>query len=112
MTHVTQPPQPPYGSPQFQPMYGAVPDHPKATTVLVLGILGLVVCGVVAPFAWSMGNQVIREIDAAQGGMGGRSSAQAGRICGIIGTVLLAFSVLAVVAVVGLAVVGTTSSNY
>ena len=37
-------PQVPYGAPQL-PGYGPIaPDHPQATTVLVLGILGLVVC--------------------------------------------------------------------
>jgi uncharacterized membrane protein YjgN (DUF898 family) len=79
-----QPYQPPY-----QPQYQVAPDHPQATTVLVLGILGLVLCGVIAPFAWSMGNRVLGEIDAARGALGGRSYVTAGRLMGIIGTVLL-----------------------
>src|SRR5688572_27935872 len=71
-----QPPNPqvPYGAPP--PTYGPiVPDHPQATTVLILGIVGIVVCGVAAPFAWVMGNRVIREIDASGGTLGGRSNA-------------------------------------
>jgi hypothetical protein len=92
----------PYGQPQWQQPpygqspYGAVPgpDHPQATTVLVLGILGLVLCGLIAPFAWVMGNRVVAEIDASGGRIGGRSAANAGRICGIVGSVLIGLGLL------------------
>ena len=103
---------------QNPPPYGAVPpswypprEHPSATTVLVLGILGLVTCQVLSPFAWAMGSRVGRELDASGGQLGGRSSANAGRICGIVGTVLLGVSVVALVAFVGLFVVGSTVAN-
>ena len=93
-----QPPPPPPPNPYGQPAYGFAPqDHPKATTVLILGILGLVVCGICAPFAWVMGNNVLREIDASGGQLGGRSTANAGRICGIVGTCILGLSLLFVV---------------
>ena len=65
------------------------PDHPKATTSLVLGILGIVICGIIAPFAWRMGKRAVDEIDASQGQLGGRGQAQAGYILGVIGTILL-----------------------
>ena len=84
------PPPPGYG----QPPYGVPRDHPQATTVLVLGILGLVACQVLSPIAWAMGNRVVREIDASGGWVGGRSMANGGRICGIVGTILLAGSVV------------------
>jgi hypothetical protein len=84
---------PPYGG-YPAPPYFPPRDHPSSTTVLVLGIVGLVACQVVSPFAWTMGNRVVREIDASGGQLGGRSAANAGRICGIIGTVLLGLSVL------------------
>jgi uncharacterized membrane protein YjgN (DUF898 family) len=90
--HPDQPPGPPGQPPlyqQYQGAYYAPPDHPQATTALVLGILGLVLCGVIAPFAWQMGNRVLREIDGSQGQLGGRGNANAGRIMGIIGTALL-----------------------
>jgi hypothetical protein len=99
-----QPPyQPQYQQPYQQPYYPAqgpvqyAPDHPKATTSLVLGILGVVLCQVIAPFAWSMGRKTLNEIDASQGRVGGRGAAQAGYILGIVGTVLLALSVLFIV---------------
>ena len=93
-------PQPtvPYGQPQ---MYAPiVPDHPQATTVLILGIVGIVACGLAAPFAWVMGNRVVAEIDASGGQLGGRSSANAGRICGIIGTILIGLGLLAAIGVI------------
>lgn len=113
-----QPPtQPPYGAPQYVPSYGggygpSAPDHPQATTVLILGILGLVVCGAIAPFAWVMGNRVVGEIDASNGAMGGRGNAQAGRICGMIGTILLGLGVLLLLGfvVIGLGMASTSSS--
>jgi hypothetical protein len=111
----------PYGAP-YQPYppqgYGQpgqpntyAPDHPKATLVLILGILGLVVCGVVAPFAWRMGKRTVDEIDASQGQLGGRGSAQAGYILGIIGTALLALGLLALAFVVVLTIIGAATSS-
>ena len=98
--------QPPYG----QSPYGAMPgpDHPQATTVLVLGILGLVLCGLIAPFAWVMGNRVVAEIDASGGRVGGRSAANAGRICGIVGSVLISLGLLLVLLFVFGAVVAAS----
>jgi hypothetical protein len=84
----------PYGQPYPQQPYYRVPDHQQATTVLVLGILGLVLCQVLSPVAWVMGNRVIQEIDASGGRIGGRGPANAGRICGIVGTILLGLGVL------------------
>ena len=111
----TPPPgQPPYGPPppnQYgAPAYGfAPPDHPQAVTVLILGIVSVAVCGFVAPFAWVMGNRVVREIDASNGQVGGRSTANAGRICGIIGTVLIGLSLLIVVAALAIILIAAAT---
>jgi hypothetical protein len=108
--------QPPHGNyPPNQygaPPYGgfAAPDHSQAMLVLILGIVGLVVCGIAAPFAWVIGNRVIAEIDASNGQVGGRSTANAGRICGIIGTVLLGLGLLFAVIVVIVALAGVSTS--
>ncbi|MEZ5091303.1 DUF4190 domain-containing protein [Nocardioides sp.] len=94
------------------PSYQPVPNHPQATTVLVLGIVGLVVCGVAAPFAWVMGNRVVAEIDASPGAYGGRDQANIGRILGIVGSVLIILGILALILfVVLVAVAGTTTST-
>lgn len=74
----------------------ARPDHPRATTALVLGIIGIAACPVLGPFAWSIGGKAVKEIDASGGAYGGRGQAQAGYIMGIIGTVLLGLYVLLV----------------
>ena len=110
--------QPPYTAPQYGQPYGQQPgypsyaaDHPKATTVLILGILGIVVCGLIAPFAWRMGKRTVDEIDASQGRLGGRGSAQAGYILGLIGTVLLGLGLLFLVVVVVIAIIGAATSG-
>lgn len=102
------PPGPPYGYGYPPPAYGV--EHPQGTTVLVLGILSLVVCGILGPFAWSMGNRALREIDAAPAGyFRNRGNVTAGRICGIIATVLLIVSVIVLILVFGL--LAAVSSN-
>ena len=87
----------PGGPPPGYPPYGyGPPDHPRASTSMVLGILGLVLCQVVAPFAWVTGRQALREIDASGGRWGGRGQAQAGYVLGIVGTVILGLAVVGV----------------
>ncbi len=93
------PAQNPYAS-----AYALVPDHPSATTALVLGLIGLiggVICGLpllFSPFAWVTGSKVVREVDASNGQLGGRGNGQAGMILGIIGTVLLVIALMAFIA--------------
>ena len=50
----------------------------------------------------------MREIDASQGRLGGREQANAGRIMGIIGTVLLALGILLVLGLFALLAAGST----
>lgn len=98
-----QPGPPPGWQPGPPPIqggpYGAYPPpkHPQATTVLVLGILGVVLCQVVAPFAWVMGNRAMKEINANPAGYSGQSEVNAGRILGIVGTVILVLGALLLV---------------
>lgn len=73
------------------------PEASQATTALVLGILGLVVCQVLGPFAWSIGKREVEAIDAGRRPPENRGLANAGRIMGIIGTVLLAVALIVVV---------------
>lgn len=85
-------PYPGYGSaPAMSPGYatGAQAEHPQGTTVLVLGILGLVCCTILAPVAWYMGQKTLNEIDASPTTYTNRQTVNIGRILGIIGTVLL-----------------------
>jgi uncharacterized membrane protein YjgN (DUF898 family) len=89
--------QPPYGPPNQYgaPGYGFIPpDHPQAIVVLILGIVAVVACPFAAPFAWVMGNRVINEIDASNGQVGGRSMTNAGRIIGIVWTLVMGVALL------------------
>ena len=71
--------------------------HPQGTTILVLGILSLVICQLIGPFAWYMGNKAIKEIDGQPGRYTNRGSVQAGRICGAIATIFMVIGLLAVI---------------
>ncbi len=57
--------------------------------VLTMGILSLLCCPAIlfGPVAWSMGNSDLTEIRAGRMDPEGEQTTQAGRICGIIGTV-------------------------
>ncbi len=70
--------------------YSAPQRKSQATTALVLGILGLVCCGVLAPIAWYLGNEELKAINAGQLPATTEGMARAGMILGIIGTILLA----------------------
>lgn len=102
-----QQPPPGYGyPPQPYPGYAypvAPPDHPRATTAMVLGILALVCCQLTGPFAWVIGARAVKEIDASGGRLGGRGQAVAGKVLGIVGTVLLVLVIAYFVLVIGLA---------
>jgi len=73
----------------FQPESGvpppAAPLKPhRGTTVLVLGILGLVVCFICGIIAWVMGNNDLREMNQRIMDPAGRGMTNAGRICGMV----------------------------
>ncbi|CAB4708296.1 MAG: hypothetical protein F2667_06875 [Actinobacteria bacterium] len=129
-----QPPGPSYEQPPYtQPLYGTppaygaaaptppygygvaqVPEHPRANTALILGIVavaGTFMCLVpmlVGPFAWVTGARVKSEIDAEPGRWRGRGEAQTGMILGIVATAILALSVLVVVGIIAIAVLSTS----
>ncbi len=104
--------QNPYGAPPYPPYqvgpggvpYGPPPEHPQATTVLILGILSFAVCQVLGIVAWVMGARVKREIDASNGAYGGRSNANLGMILGIVATCLVVGIALLVLGTLALAV--------
>lgn len=70
------------------------PEASQATAALVLGILGFVCCFFLAPFAWWIGAVEVSAIDAGRRPPQNRGVGNAGKILGIIGTVLMAPLVL------------------
>lgn len=98
-------------SPGYPPPYYVPPKHPQATTAMVLGILGIAVCGLLAPIAWSIGGKAVNEIDANPAAYSGRGEANAGRIMGIVGTCLIVFGIVAVVGLFALGTAVSTSSG-
>ena len=80
------------------------PNASGAVASRVLCILGIIVCPICGPIAWSLGHRAEREVDASGGMLSGRGLATAGKVLGIVGTVWLAVIVLFVV--VGILILG------
>lgn len=85
-------PPPQYGNPYLA--YDGLPRSTNAVTILVLGILSIVVCGVMGPIAWAMGKKEIDQMNSGLLSREGYGMAQAGYICGIIGSVLLGLTLI------------------
>jgi hypothetical protein len=106
-------PPPGYEPPPYaygQQYGGYAREHPQGTTILVLGILSLVICQVIGPFAWVMGNNALAEIDANPMAYTNRSSVQAGRICGIVATGLLSLYAVVILVVIVAAAAASSST--
>ncbi len=93
------PPPPPGGgyAPQAGAYAVAAPNEGSALLSLILGILGIICCPILAPVAFFIGNSSMGKIRASNGALGGLGLAQAGRILGIVGTVLFALEILLVI---------------
>lgn len=99
------PPPPPPSTPQYPGQSypaggyaGAYPqEHPSGTTILVLGILGLLLCAPLGIVAWVMGNNAMKEAQAQGIEYSNAGTIKAGRILGIIATVLLILGIVSVV---------------
>lgn len=86
-------PGPPPQGPQYQT------NAPNAVASLVLGILGILCCGILAPIAWVLGTNSLKAIEQSGGAYGGEGLARAGQILGIIGTVLWVVAVVVRIAI-------------
>ncbi len=80
------PPQP--GSPS---PYGAPQSSSNATLILVLGILSIVCIPILGPVAWILGNNALKSGTVPPAQMG---QVNAGRICGIIGSVFIVIGII------------------
>ncbi len=71
------------------------PEASQAMLALVLSILHFVVCPFLGPVGWYLANQEIAGIEAGRRPPENRGTADAARIVGIIGTVLLGIGLVA-----------------
>ncbi len=65
----------------------------------------------VAPFAWVIGNREVRGVDAGRRPPGNRGLGVAGKVLGIIGTILLALIVIGVIITIVLLIGASTTSS-
>ncbi len=83
----------------------------QATTALIVGIAGVVCCGLAAPFAWYLGNKELQLITAGQSSPAGERAAKAGKILGMVGSALLVLTVAWVFIGGGMAIVQAMAAN-
>jgi len=75
-----------------RPAFRADSAPHNGTLILVLGILSLAVCGLLGPVAWVMGNNDLAAMREGRMDRTGEGSTQAGRICGMIASIMLIIS--------------------
>lgn len=80
---------------------GPPQTDPGGTSVLVVAILGWVVCGILHPLAWAMGRSYERDCRAR--GVEPSGAGKAGRILGLVGTIIvgIVFVIVVLAAVMG-----------
>ncbi len=66
----------------------------RGALILVLGIVSIVLCQILGPVAWVMGNNDLRDMQAGAMDPKGQGITQAGKICGVIGTIMLVLGIL------------------
>ena len=78
--------------------YGAPQSNSNATLILVLGILSIVCIPILGPVAWILGNNALKSgtVDPSQLGQ-----INAGRICGMIGSVFIVLGIIYYIAMFG-----------
>ncbi|GAA1874544.1 DUF4190 domain-containing protein [Lapillicoccus jejuensis] len=92
-----QTPPPPYGG--ANPYGVPAANNTKAIVSLVLGIVGILLCGLLGPVALILGRQAKSEIAVSNGAQKGAGMAQAGFILGIVATVFLVIQIIYVASV-------------
>ncbi|MCC6232011.1 MAG: DUF4190 domain-containing protein [Verrucomicrobiales bacterium] len=81
----------------------------RGTLILVLGILGLVICFPLGIAAWIMGQGDLKEMDSGVMDPTGRGMTSAGKIIGIVATVLTALGLLAGIALFAIGLLGAAT---
>jgi hypothetical protein len=108
------PPAQPYptaqqGGAYVQP-YGALPEHPQGTAILVLGIVGLFVT-ICAPIAWYMGSKAQKEIAASGYRYANEQNIKIGKILGMVLTILAIVGIVIFVIIMIIAIIAAAASG-
>jgi hypothetical protein len=61
----------------------------RGNLILALGILAIILCSLLGPIAWALGNDELRRIRLGHTPPTDATAAAAGRVCGIVGTAIL-----------------------
>ena len=69
----------------------------KEQQILMLGILSLVCCSLLGPFAWFQANEALGMIDSGGYSAEERGLVAAGQVCGMVGTGLLVLQAIVLV---------------
>ncbi|RPI20403.1 MAG: hypothetical protein EHM57_08105 [Actinobacteria bacterium] len=93
-----------------QPSNTTYPEPSQATTAFVLGLLGLVF-GILAPFAWYIGSKEVKAIDAGLRDPKDRGLAVAGRVLGMVITILMIAAVVFIILALVLVLVVSSESS-
>lgn len=81
----------------------AYPEQSQATTALVVGILGIVCCGLLGIAAWVMANNELQAIASGRRDPMHEGTAKAAKVVGIVGTALIIVPVVLLFTLGGLA---------
>ena len=73
----------------------------RGNIILALGICSIILCSLLGPLAWAMGNDELRRIRRGLTPAGDEMSAAAGRVCGIVATAILFCLMLVLIVVLG-----------
>jgi hypothetical protein len=76
---------------------------------LVLGIVGLLLCGLAAPFAWWQGKSAENAVEANPGRYGGKGMATTGKILGMVGVGLWVIGIIVTIIII-IAAAGSSTS--
>lgn len=69
----------------------------RGNIILALGICSIILCSLLGPIAWAMGNDELRRIRLGLTPAGDATSAAAGRVCGIVATAILFVVMMALI---------------
>jgi hypothetical protein len=81
---------PPYAYPDYPDRVPYIRRH-RGGLILVLGLIGIFVVFIPGVIAWVMGNNDLRAMDAREMDANGRGLTQAGRVLGMISTLMAIF---------------------